>query len=189
MSHQPASTLVRTSRTPTFKWSYLLRGKPGHPLHPLMAHITIGAYVTGAVLAVLGRLGVSEHDLAKGWWLAIAVGLASSAVTALTGLLDFLALEPGTPARRNTWLHLLLIMPSTPAFGLALVRGHHGYVKGVIGTLPLGFTLVGVALVLFGGYVGGKLVFAQGLRVEPMRRLSEASTAGAADSTVSEPSA
>jgi uncharacterized membrane protein len=170
--------------TPGFKWSYLIRGTPGHPLHPLLAHITMGAYATGAVLAVLGRLGVSEHDLAKGWWLAILVGLASSVATATTGAADFFALGSRNPARRTTWLHLSLMLPSTPAFGMTLVLGHRGYVKGVIGTPPFVLTLAGVALVMIGGYVGGKLVFSHGLRVEPLRRMSEASKAEVADPAV-----
>lgn len=167
--------------TPKFRLSYLIRGKPGHPLHPLLAHVTMGAYVTGAVLAVLGRLGVSEPSLAKGWWLAILVGLASSAATAVTGAADFFALGSRNPARRTTIAHIALMMPSIPAFALTLVRGHAGYVKGAIGTLPLALTLVGLTLVMLGGFVGGKLVFTHGLRVEPLRRILEASSAGTAD--------
>src|SRR5271166_3247317 len=58
--------------------SSVLRGWPGHPLHPAFAHVAMGGYTVGAVLAVLGRAGVSEHDLAKGWWLAVLVGFAAS---------------------------------------------------------------------------------------------------------------
>jgi hypothetical protein len=46
--------------------------------HPAFAHVAMGGYTVGAVLAVLGRAGVSEHDLAKGWWLEAATGVSSS---------------------------------------------------------------------------------------------------------------
>ena len=38
---------------------FLLRGLPGHPLHPPLTDATIGAYTFAAAMAVLSRLGVS----------------------------------------------------------------------------------------------------------------------------------
>ena len=48
---------------------FLLRGLPGHPLHPPLTDATIGAYTFAAAMAVLSRLGVSEHNTATAWWL------------------------------------------------------------------------------------------------------------------------
>jgi len=149
----------------------ILRGLPGHPLHPALAHAAIGGYTVGAVLATLGRAGVSEHDLAKGWWLAVLVGFAASAVAALTGLADFLALVPGSPLRRAGITHIVLIMPSMPAFLATLLYGHSGYTNGTIPTLPFVLTLAGFVLVTIGGAVGGHLVYGHGARVAALRRM------------------
>jgi uncharacterized membrane protein len=67
------------------KASYLLRGTPGHPLHPPLTDVTIGSYALATILGVLGWFGVAESDVAKGWWLGLVVGLVASAPTALTG--------------------------------------------------------------------------------------------------------
>jgi hypothetical protein len=57
------------------KRSYLVKGFPGHPLYRPLTDATIGAYTAATALGVLGALGVSERNLATGWWLALIVGL------------------------------------------------------------------------------------------------------------------
>ena len=48
----------------------LFRGLPGHPLHPPLTDVTIGAYTFATLMAVLSRAGVSEHNTATAWWQA-----------------------------------------------------------------------------------------------------------------------
>ena len=42
------------------KLSYLVKGFPGHPLHPPLTDATIGAYTVAAALGVQSALGVAE---------------------------------------------------------------------------------------------------------------------------------
>ena len=79
-----------------FKASYLVRGVPGHPLHPPLTDASIGAYTFATVAAVLSKLGVADHAFAQGWWLALVIGLVVTVPTALTGLLDWLTITRGT---------------------------------------------------------------------------------------------
>jgi len=72
--------------------SYLVRGFPGHPLHPPLTDATIGAYTTATVLGSLAFAGVSEANLTKAWWLALLVGLGFTAFAALTGLAEWLSI-------------------------------------------------------------------------------------------------
>ena len=53
-----------------FKPSYLIRGLPGHPLHPPLTDATIGIYTFAMIAAVLSKVGVAEHALAQGSRLA-----------------------------------------------------------------------------------------------------------------------
>ena len=68
------------------KLSYLVKGFPGHPLHPPLTDATIGLYTGAMVFGVLSVLGVSEENTATAWWLALVVGLVVTVPTALTGL-------------------------------------------------------------------------------------------------------
>ena len=62
----------------------LIRGLPGHPLHPPLTDATIGMYVLAAGLAIIGYAGWIELAAAKGMWLALAGGLIVSVPTAVT---------------------------------------------------------------------------------------------------------
>jgi uncharacterized membrane protein len=140
-----------------------------YPPHPPLTDITVGAYITATVLAVLGRSGIAEANLTKGWWLALVVALSASVPTALTGFVEFVVMGARNPARRPTIAHMLLMLSTYPFFIEAARRGHSGYVEGEIATTPLALTLTGVCLLLAGGFVGGKLVYQHGLRVRPER--------------------
>lgn len=50
------------------KLSYLVKGFPGHPLHPPLTDATIGIYTVATAFAVFSKLGVSEENLATAWW-------------------------------------------------------------------------------------------------------------------------
>jgi uncharacterized membrane protein len=147
------------------KLGYLVRGFPGHPLHPPLTDATIGAYTAATAMAVLGALGVSEENLAKGFWLALLVGLAVTGPTALTGLLDWLTITPGTPLKRTATFHLLAMVSATVFFLLAAILGHADYVDGDVTAGPLLLTLAGFALMTLGGWLGGAIVFVHGMRV------------------------
>jgi hypothetical protein len=105
---------TQTSATP----SSLARVWAAYPVNPPLTHFAIGAYTTASVLAVIGAAGVSEPNMAKGWWLTLLVGLIGSITTAASGLVEFLALATCFVALLNT---------STPSARIpariAVVRG------------------------------------------------------------------
>ena len=64
------------------------------------------------------------------WWLALVVGLVVTAATALTRLIDWLAITWGTSLWRTATVHMLSMLTATVFFLLAAVFGHGGYVDG-----------------------------------------------------------
>jgi uncharacterized membrane protein len=142
-----------------------LRGLPGHPSHPPLTDLTIGAYTFAAIAAVLGRAGVAEHGFAQGWWLALVVGAASSVLTVGTGFLDWLQISRGTPLWRTATTHALTMAAASVFFVLAAIFGHGGYTAQSVGTGDLVLTLVGFALLTAGGTMGGSITYVHGMRV------------------------
>ena len=147
------------------KLSFLWRGFPGHPLHPPLTDVTIGAYTTATVLAVLARLGVSEQSLTHGWWIALLVGLGATVPTALTGFADWLEISRGTPLFRTATVHLGVMLLATASFLVAASVGHDGYAQGDVNGGGLVFTLIGWGILTVGGWLGGSIVFVHGMRV------------------------
>jgi len=144
---------------------FLLKGLPGHPLHPPLTDATIGTYTFATAAAVLSRLGVSEHNMATAWWLALVAGLIVSAPTALAGFVDWLDIPTGTPLWRTATLHLSVMLTATIMFAITAGAGHSDYVDGSIGGGSLILTLVGFGLLTLGGWLGGAIVFVHGMRV------------------------
>lgn len=147
------------------KASYLIRGTPGHPLHPPLTDATIGAYTVSATLGVLGWLGVAEADMAKGWWLALVVALIVSAPTAVAGFADWLQISKGTPLWRTATAHAVVNVAAAAVFGLAAILGHVPYHEGRVSGGALLVTLAGFALLTLGGWIGGSLTYVHGMRV------------------------
>jgi uncharacterized membrane protein len=145
--------------------SYLVRGFPGHPLHPPLTDATIGAYTAASAFGVLSALGVSEQNLAQAWWLALLAGLAVTVPTALTGLADWLSITWRSPLWWTATWHLLSMLTATAFFALAAAFGHDRYVEAEIGSSTLAATLVGFAFLTLGGWLGGTIVFVHGMRV------------------------
>jgi uncharacterized membrane protein len=145
--------------------STLVRGFPGHPLHPPLTDATIGAYTTATILGVLAYAGVSETNLTKAWWLALLVGLVITAFTALTGLVDWLGITWRSPLWWTATWHMLSMLTATGFFALAAAFGHDRYVYGEMGIWTFVATLIGFTALTVGGWFGGAVVFTHGMRV------------------------
>ena len=152
----------------------LLKGFPGHPSHPPLTDASIGAYTVGTAMLVLGALGVETREMAHGALLALSGGLLLAVPTALTGLLDWLDLSPGSPARATATVHLLVMVSATAAFAVAWLLQRPGYLDGTVRTGGWIVAVVAEVLLAAGGYLGGTIVFVYGHRVtgereRPMR--------------------
>jgi uncharacterized membrane protein len=152
-----------------------VRGFPGHPSHPPLTDVTVGAYTFAAIAALLSKLGVAEHGFAQAWWLALVVGAISSALTVSTGLLDWLQISSGTPLKRTANLHAMTMASASVFFVLAIVFGHDDYAGKAVGTAAFVLTLVGFLLLTAGGTMGGSITYVHGMRVlnlvdEPTRK-------------------
>jgi uncharacterized membrane protein len=157
--------ILERKRRLEMRITYLLRGFPGHPLHPPMTDAAIGAYTAATVLACLGAAGVAEEALAKGWWLALLVGLGFGALAALTGLIDWVTITWGTPLWRTATFHMLVMLVATLLFVLAAIVGYGGYDEGEVRAGALALVLGAFAFLTIGGWLGGTIVFVHGMRV------------------------
>jgi uncharacterized membrane protein len=148
-----------------FKPSYLVRGLPGHPLHPPLTDATIGIYTFATVAAILSKLGLADHAFAQAWWLALIVGLITTVLTALTGFADWLTLTWGSELWKTATLHLTAMVTATVFFGLAAIFGHGGYTDHAVTTGAFILTLIGFGLLTAGGWLGGAITYVHGMRV------------------------
>jgi uncharacterized membrane protein len=158
-----------------FSPEYLVRGLPGHPLHPPLTDVTIGAYTFALVAATADVLGISTNAATHGWWLALVFGLISTVVTATTGFVDWLRIETGTPLWRTATAHMIANLIASAIFLAAAIVGKKSFDAGDVETAPYVLTVAGFLLLTLGGWLGGSIVFVHGMRVlnlvdEPARK-------------------
>ena len=147
------------------KLSYLIKGLPGHPLHPPLTDVTIGTYTFATVAAFLNIVGLVGRNATSAWWLALVVGLCSTALTATTGFVDWIEIEWGSPIWKKATWHLSVMLAASGVFLVAALVGHASYTSGSVGTGAFVLTLVGFGLLTLGGWLGGAIVFVHGMRV------------------------
>ena len=147
------------------KLSYLIRGLPGHPLHPPLTDATIGAYTFATVAAFADVVGITNKSGAYGWWIALIFGLITSSATVLTGFADWLTISRGTPLWRTATTHALVNAGASVFFVLAAIFGHASYTRGDVSAGAFILTLIGMGLLTLGGWLGGAITYVHGMRV------------------------
>lgn len=144
----------------------ILAGPYGHPLHPLLVPVPIGAWVASVGFDIGSRVADEPEVFTKGASWLIALGIAGALAAATLGVLDLLAIPPGTPAFRTGLLHAGLNLTAVGLFAgsLALRQGDLDAPDGTgVGALTL--SIVALAVLGTAGWIGGKLAYRYGVRV------------------------
>src|SRR4051794_30125150 len=97
----------------------IARGTRGHPSHPPMTDVAIGCYTFAAASLVIAALGYEESILAGAGFFALLLGLAATVAAAVTGLLDWLVISPGTELKRTATYHGIVMVVGTVLFVLS----------------------------------------------------------------------
>src|SRR4051794_5071245 len=135
----------------------LISGVPlGHPLHPLLTDVVIGAWTSATILDVLGGRGADQASRRL-----IAVGIAASVPTVVSGANDWADTEVADDeVRRVGAVHALLNVLALSSYSASLVArlgGRRG--RGVA------FGLAGATALAASGDLGGHLSYAKGVGV------------------------
>lgn len=130
----------------------------GHPLHPVITDIVVGAFTTAAILDVAEAVG-KEKEMAPATDIALTTGIVSGLGAAVAGLTDWHVLK-GKP-KRIGFLHMLFNVSGIVLYIASLIARNSGN-RGL--GRALAWTGYGT---LFGGaYLGGHLVFVKNIGVD-----------------------
>lgn len=144
----------------------LLAGPYGHPFHPILVTVPIGAWIASLVFDLASHVVDDPTFLARGAVWLIAVGVLGALAAAAIGLLDLLTIPTGTPAFRTGLLHMSLNLAVTVAYALNFWWRESG--SGPHDAVPVGplvLSIVSLAVLAVSGYLGGKLAYHYGVRV------------------------
>ncbi len=146
-----------------------LAGPYGHPIHPLMVTVPIGAWMSSVAFDLIGSASEDEWAYAIGAKRLIDIGIVSATGAAAFGLLDFLQIPRGSRAWYSGLVHLGLNAGALSLFSLnsagrgrrIRARGPGPSVTGWQRAMSLG----GAMGLLISGWIGGSLTYHYGVRV------------------------
>ncbi len=121
----------------------------GHPLHPVMTDIPIGAWTAALAIDACAN---GDRGMRRAATIALGVGLAGAVASAVTGLTDWS--ETTSRARREGLLHGILNIAATALAATA-------YVQRLNSSRERGRACAwtGYAIALGSAYLGGDLVY------------------------------
>lgn len=143
-----------------------IAGPYGHPFHPILVTIPIGAWVSSLVFDLTTRAGDGSEALVRASYWLILIGVIAAGVAALFGLLDLLAIPRGSRAFKAGLTHAGLNVVILGLFlgNFAWRSGRYDeWVKVSVGQIVL--SAAAIALLLVSGYIGGMLAYRFGVRV------------------------
>lgn len=134
----------------------------GHPIHPMLVPLPIGALVLSLATDVVFVFGGSEFWAEASWWLLWA-GIVTGVLAAAVGAVDYLTIHRVRSHRAGN-IHLV-----TNVAALALVAANLWIRAGDHATAitPAGaiITIVTVGLLGVSGWYGGELSYRHGVGV------------------------
>jgi nitrite reductase/ring-hydroxylating ferredoxin subunit/uncharacterized membrane protein len=134
----------------------------GHPLHPVLTDVPLGAWTIALILDALDTARGRE-EFAPGADAAIGIGLIGAAGAAISGLTDWQS--SGQQAPRTGMLHGLLNISATGLYAASLLARRGGNRK-----TGFALSLLGYAVVNASAYLGGELVSGERLGVDHAQR-------------------
>lgn len=143
-----------------------LAGPYGHPFHPLLVTVPIGAWTASLVFDIASHVTASPGFLAQGSLWLIAVGVIGALAAACAGFLDLFGIPAGTPAFRTALVHMTLNLAVTAGYAAGFAWRYGSYHRpGPVAAGPLALSAACLVLLGVSGFLGGKLAFRYGVRV------------------------
>jgi nitrite reductase/ring-hydroxylating ferredoxin subunit/uncharacterized membrane protein len=125
----------------------------GHPLHPAVVDLPIGAWMTAFALDLAGEESAAD--------LAIGLGLSGAMVAAVTGAAQFQDATNDEMPRRLGALHVLANTAATTCYAGSLAMRKSG-----ARSAGFALSLAGLGFVAAAGQLGGDLAYDLGLGVD-----------------------
>jgi uncharacterized membrane protein len=148
-----------------------MAGPYGHPFHPILVTIPIGAWVASLVFDIASQVSDNGSPalVEASYWL-IGLGVLGALLAALFGLMDLLRIPRGTRALRFGLMHMVLNLTVVGIFIGDFIWRHDSYYEDsrVMGG-QIVLSAIAIGLLLVSGWIGGMLAYRFGVRVAAER--------------------
>ncbi|HLG63416.1 MAG TPA: Rieske 2Fe-2S domain-containing protein [Ktedonosporobacter sp.] len=155
--------IIGSQRKPPRRFRSFLNGTwLGHPLHPAITDVPLGAWLMAAVFDIIWLISpVASVWAARAALVSVIIGLVGALASAITGFADWS--DTYGAERRVGLYHALLNVAATVLYIVSLILRLLNGSNESIAAAILGF--VGLLAVLSAAYFGGDMVFVKGTAV------------------------
>jgi nitrite reductase/ring-hydroxylating ferredoxin subunit/uncharacterized membrane protein len=152
---------------------HVLQGRPfKHPLHPMLVHLPIGLFPLSLIFDLVS-FGVDENWLVRGAFYTMLLGVIGALVAAIPGFIDYIDIRPDHPAKRTANWHMALNLVAVALYVIALILKTGNLEAVTAGALPVILSALALCILGVSGYLGGILVYDDGIAVGRHRRETE----------------
>jgi uncharacterized membrane protein/nitrite reductase/ring-hydroxylating ferredoxin subunit len=149
----------------------ILEGKPlRHPIHPMLVHFPIGFFILSLLLDLTTLLFSGTPFLLRSSFYAMLFGVITALLAAVPGFVDYSDIRNDHPGKRTATAHMTLNLLVVAVYGIDLGLRSSSLADLKVSAAPLILSLVGVGLLSASGYLGGKLVYDEGVAVGRHKR-------------------
>jgi nitrite reductase/ring-hydroxylating ferredoxin subunit/uncharacterized membrane protein len=142
----------------------------GHPLHPVLVHFPVGLWVLSLLFDLATYALGPANWLVRGAFYAMALGFVMAVGAAVPGLVDWADIRADHPGKKIATYHMVLNVVAIVLYALNLVLRRGDMATTRTSILPLVLSLIGIGLISVSGYLGGMLVYDEGIAVGRHRR-------------------
>ncbi len=141
----------------------LLEGKPlRHPIHPMLVHFPIGFLVLSFLLDLVSLVFPEVPGLLRGSFYAMLLGIIAALLAAVPGR--------DHPGKVIASRHMILNLMVVAIYGINLWIRSSALSDPKISLLPFLLSIIGIGLLSVSGYLGGRLVYDEGIAVGRHKR-------------------
>ena len=144
-----------------------LQGKwLNHPLHPILVHVPTAVWPAALLFDILANVGIGGNAMVRTSFYAIVFGIVAALAAVPAGLADWLDIKPDKPAYKIGLYHMGInvVVALLWVINAALRLGTFGEATSV-GALPLVLSVAGTLLLFVSGYLGGLMIYDNGINV------------------------
>jgi uncharacterized membrane protein/nitrite reductase/ring-hydroxylating ferredoxin subunit len=151
-----------------------LQGRPfGHPIHTAIIHFPIGLFVLSVLFDLSTHIINPSTPLVTGSYYALGIAILAALLAAITGFADWLDIRMDHPGKGMANLHMFLNLIAVILFATSWVlRIDHLEIEQTPVAAML-ISIAGLGLLSVSGYLGGRLVYEQGISVGRHRRKTD----------------
>ena len=136
----------------------------------MLVHFPIGLFLLSLLLDLASLAFPSAPNLLRGSFYAMLTGVITALLAAVPGLVDYTVIRSDHPAKPTATAHMILNLMVVILYGINLGLRSSLLVDHKISLGPLLLSLAGIASLSVSGYLGGRLVYDEGIAVGRHKR-------------------